>query len=618
MVLPPTIAWYWHRLRAMDSTEIAGRIAEKTRVWTDAKKRGELNTFRLGPAQAEALRLPDAATASDRLKERIAAKAAAVRQGQWLLFGWREVVMPDPPAWGWDAHHDLEAPLAEPVASLDHRHLASGADPRAIWEINRWSEIVVLAQNAWLNQHPADAALAQRWLSDWCVRNPLGHGINWTSSLEAGIRLINFCWIDALLRATGDEAIRPTQDRLASQIVPNHAWWIWRHRSFGSSANNHLIGELAALVLSAQRWPSVMHIACCAEKTWSMLEKEVLRQFAEDGGNLEQALHYHLFAWDLAWQCRRVMGHGSAAFNERLDRAGQFFAALAHPHEPWDFGDSDDAEVTPLTWDRRSTVAEWQAWFHHQPSSESLRFWLGKAPTASKPDHPSASADTWQLFETSGLAVKRCGPWMARLDASPLGFGKMAAHGHLDALHVSLWLGCKAIFIDPGTGAYYDDPALRTALADWSAHNGPLPCAGRPAPLRMGAFLWTQHHEPPKLRMEDGDAVACLACDGPFVKRQVRLEADRCEMLDAVCNEQPHAVLFTLAPAWQIQQVDAQHFCLTHAEDEALQLRFESPDPLKIDLTEVTVSPHFGQKALASALHISFTRALKTRVQRAD
>lgn len=611
MINPQTVSWYWHRLRAMDSSEIAGRIVEKTRAWSDPKKRGELDAFRLGPLNTSSPFLPDAADATSQLKAKLAEKAEAVRNGQWLLFGWKEVTMPDPPRWDWDPQHDRRAPLDEPSSSIDHRRLANGADPRAIWEINRWSELVVLAQNAWLNQQPADAKLAQRWLADWCDHNPMGHGINWTSALEVGIRLINFCWLDALLRACGDSEVRSAQDQLASRVVPNHAWWIWRHRSFGSSANNHLIGELTGLVLAAHRWPSLMHIACCAEKAWQDLEKEVIRQFAADGGNHEQALHYHLFAWELAWQCRRVMGHGSAEFTERLSRAGTFFATLVHPQEPWDYGDSDDAEVTPLTQSRRTALAEWQAWFQHQPEGEALRFWLGKAPTQS---NPPPQEETWQVFEESGLAVKRIGPWMARFDASPLGFGRMAAHGHLDALHVSLWLGEKAVLIDPGTGAYYDNPELRTRLADWSSHNGPVPEAGRPSPQRMGPFLWTQHHEAPRLRLEQGDAVACLACDGPFVKRQVRLEANRFEALDSVCNEQPHTVTWTLAPAWQVKRAGDYRFRLTHHDGSKLMLTFESADPFTMETIEVAASPYFGQIVPTAALRLRFTRALKTRI----
>ena len=41
----------------------------------------------------------------------------------------------------------------------------------------------------------------------------------------------------------------------------------------------------------------------------------------------------------------------------------------------------------------------------------------------------------------------------------------MAAHGHLDVLHVSLWLRGVAMVIDPGTGAYHADKQLRNWLA---------------------------------------------------------------------------------------------------------------------------------------------------------
>jgi hypothetical protein len=496
------------------------------------------------------------------------------------------------------------------VVTLNHRQLASGADPRSIWEINRWNEIVVLAQNAWLNGNVEDARTAQRWLADWVEKNRPGHGINWTSALEVGLRLINFTWIDELLRCNSDAEIRNEQDRLAAQIVPDHVWWVWRHRSFGSSANNHLLGELAGLILATRRWPSLMHLSCCAEKTWQQMQEQVILQFASDGGNREQALHYHLFAWEMAWQALRAMGGGSQEFLEVMSRAATYFTALVHSEEPWDFGDSDDAEITPFALDRSQSLMEWQSWFSAQPKGESLSFWLGHPPLISV-----GAPDEWRVFPESGLAVKRTGPWMARFDASPLGFGRMAAHGHLDALHVSLWHGSKAVFIDPGTGAYFNDPILRSRLANWESHNGPVPVMGRHAPLRMGPFLWTQHHEPPRLRIEEGVAVACFACDGPFVKRQVRVEAERIEILDTVCNSLPHQITWTLAPAWRAASFGDRRLRITHSDGTQFMLEFENGGAFEMQLVEVEVSPHFLELQKATAVKLSFNRELMTRLR---
>jgi hypothetical protein len=91
------------------------------------------------------------------------------------------------------------------------------------------------------------------------------------------------------------------------------------------------------------------------------------------------------------------------------------------------------------------------------------------------------------------------------MDASPLGYRKTAAHGHLDALHVSVWLRGVALVIDPGTGAYYSDPKLREWLTARSAHNSPCPAGWESWPRRLGPFLWAHHHSVPDVHEPTAD-----------------------------------------------------------------------------------------------------------------
>jgi hypothetical protein len=72
----------------------------------------------------------------------------------------------------------------------------------------------------------------------------------------------------------------------------------------------------------------------------------------------------------------------------------------------------------------------------------------------------------------------------------------MAAHGHLDALHLSLWLKGVAMVVDPGTGAYHVDKQLRTWLASRDAHNCPM-SESEEWPQRLGPFLWASLHKAP-------------------------------------------------------------------------------------------------------------------------
>src|SRR5690606_12543682 len=142
---------------------------------------------------------------------------------------------------------------------LNHRELPTGADIKLIWELSRWHPIVRLAQAGWLLSDASATKRAIAWLEDWARRKPPYLGWNWTSALEAGIRLVNFTWIDAVLAAGGVDSDRI--EDLRQQILPARVWYTWRHRAFRSSANHHLLGELAGLNIALCRWPG---LECCA------------------------------------------------------------------------------------------------------------------------------------------------------------------------------------------------------------------------------------------------------------------------------------------------------------------------------------------------------------------
>ena len=77
-------------------------------------------------------------------------------------------------------------------------------------------------------------------LISWWKQNPFLSGINWTSGIEVGIRLISFVWIRRLLDGWyGAPALFEENDLAVSQIRW-HQEYLSRFRSRGSSANNHV------------------------------------------------------------------------------------------------------------------------------------------------------------------------------------------------------------------------------------------------------------------------------------------------------------------------------------------------------------------------------------------
>jgi hypothetical protein len=78
------------------------------------------------------------------------------------------------------------------------------------------------------------------------------------------------------------------------------------------------------------------------------------------------------------------------------------------------------------------------------------------------------------------------------VDAGPLGYLSIAAHGHADALSFTLGIGDREILVDPGTYAYHTEPAWRRYFRSTLAHNT-VGIDGLDQSMQAGNFMWTHH-----------------------------------------------------------------------------------------------------------------------------
>ena len=546
----------------MGAREIAGRVREKFRHLTEsrgltklaaAKVTGEVRAFPVLPSRE--------AVAAD-LKEAIITDARRILDGEWEVLHGQKWKVSIPPVWHRDYLTGQDAPTSLPARKLNHRALPQGMDVRLIWETSRWIQVVRLAQAAWLSGDNSFADSALMILEDWAAKNPTGTGWNWTSPMEPGIRLINFTWIHTLLGAAA-ETDKARLAAVTDRILPGHVWWVWRYHSIGSSANNHLLGELAGVLMALARWPQVKSFTAGADKIAAMQSRALLAQFAGDGGNREEALHYHLFAWEMGWQSAAAMKAAGVTVKDDvpacLAKAARCFTELVEPDEPWDFGDSDDAHITPFYLSESVALREWRAWLRGENSA--IRSWLGSPPAL-----PNTTTEGgWTIFNESGYAIARRGEWSARFDASALGFGSMAAHGHVDALHCSLWLRSQAVIIDPGTGGYFASKNERAVLTAREAHNGPHWPENALYPQRIGPFLWAKHHPLPGMAVRGESALAFLTLGGRKLIRSVTPVERGWKIEDSADDHGGVAFLvnWQFAPGWTVDRTAAGEYAAT-------------------------------------------------------
>jgi len=291
------------------------------------------------------------------------------------------------------------------------------------------------------------------------------------------------------------------------------------------------------------------------------------------------------------------------AVEGRLERARKFFVDVQGVREPWNYGDSDDSFVLPLFCDESQATPEWTGWMSAGRQGEVISYWTGDA---NFPVRPRVIEDSpWRLYEDTGIAMGRSGNLVLRYDISPQGYLTTAAHGHLDALHLSIWVGHTAMIVDPGTGAYYSHGELRSWLACAPAHNGPQTRL-QLWPRRRAPFLWSGHHSRPSVIVEGKQRLLGELSDGTiFARRSIEISGiSQVLVTDSVhtrSTQQFFTVLWQFPPGAVCQSIEARRYRLTH-QSANLEIVI-SPDWDTADLTtkppsgaqvgEGTVSPHF-------------------------
>src|SRR5699024_5122650 len=120
-----------------------------------------------------------------------------------------------------------------------------------LWELSRHQYLTVLAAAFAVTGDDRYANRVADHLKSWWAANPPLRGVNWTSGIELGIRLISWVWIRRLLHDWRGAAELFEHNTEALHQIHAHQRWLAAFASFGSSANNHVIAEAAGQLVAA-------------------------------------------------------------------------------------------------------------------------------------------------------------------------------------------------------------------------------------------------------------------------------------------------------------------------------------------------------------------------------
>lgn len=516
------LAWRLNRLRCMTPLEIGHRLARSVTIRVE----------RAGLIGADPVPAPELASRAaawvhvaevDPLP--YAEAADRIAAGRLTVFALEDCPLGTPPRWNRDPKTGIEAPMVY-GKMLDYRDASLVGDCKYLWEPNRHLQFVTLAQAWALTRDARHAQALAAQLTSWFDACPWPLGPNWASALEPALRLINWAIAWQLIGGIDSEVFPASQwQGLRArwlESVYRHAQFVRGHFSRHSSANNHLIGEAAGLFIASLTWPHWPAARRWQRVARGILEREVLRQNAPDGVNREQATSYQQYEADLlliVLLAARANGIAlSRAFETRLESMIEFLASVmdAGGNVPM-FGDSDDGAAVrlaqpdgastldgPVQFCRfRSVIAAGAVLFRRgdlkakaQSLDEKTRWLLGDESVAvfrelpARPDRlPVRRSFPGGGYYVLGSSFESADEVRVVVDAGPLGYTTIAAHGHADALSFTLSLGGVEFLVDPGTYAYHTQGAWRRYFRGTAAHNT-LRVDGRDQSEQGGNFMW--------------------------------------------------------------------------------------------------------------------------------
>lgn len=509
-------SWYVRRLQRMTLAEVLARSRDagvkmrwRRRQVVDMARDPLVITSGAGRL---ATTLPPANpdTVSAEASSALLCAADELLSGRWPIFERTREDMADTPDWFLDLRTGRRAPQERYAFDINIRQVEQVGTIKYVWEISRHHHLSMLAAAYWLTGNDAYAECVARHLRSWWSHNPFLSGVHWTSGIELSVRLISWVWIRRLLDGWAGCGALFEQNATFLKQLHHHQEYLAELPSGGSSANNHLIAELAGQFAACCAFPYFPESARWQRDSADLLKQEIATQTFSCGLNRELATGYHGFVLELALAAGlegEAAGHslGTQYWQTLRDMTDALAAIVDVNLKPPRQGDDDEGQGLLLDapeFDRwASLLATGQSlfgacdWWPRIPYAD-LRslIWtqLAQSPplTAERPDERPTH------FPEAGMAIlsHRGGQadeiW-CRCDHGPLGYLSIAAHGHADALSIEVRHGGTEILADPGTYTYQGEADWRTYFRSTLGHNC-LEIDGSDQSVMGGPFMWTR------------------------------------------------------------------------------------------------------------------------------
>ena len=188
-----------------------------------------------------------------------------------------------------------------------------GSDIKVPWELARLQHLPQLAIFAMVDPSLKELNLKEfkNQILDFIRNNPPRMGVNWTCTMDVGIRVANMLVAyDIFCQMDGGGFLDQKFKQIFSNSVYEHALHIVNNLEYSTIlTSNHYLSDIAGLLFACAYLDSSSEVDTWLAFSVQEIIGEMKNEFYEDGGNFESSTSYHRLSGELmVYSAALIMG----------------------------------------------------------------------------------------------------------------------------------------------------------------------------------------------------------------------------------------------------------------------------------------------------------------------
>ncbi|MCL5126037.1 MAG: heparinase II/III family protein [Deltaproteobacteria bacterium] len=431
--------------------------------------------------------------------ERLLSLADDVLKGRIELFGWKAVPVSVPSLEIRDADTADILKTWETTRYWDinffHSKIHPDFDVKWLWELQRLQFLLWLGAAWRLTGLHKFAFLAREILDSWLSRLKYPLGVEWSSNLEVGLRLLSIsrCNIMCMDSPAWDPKF------LATLFAWNHlhATHLRKEITLHHTLGNHQLGEASSLMWFALIYPGFNESNSWKAFGLSTINRIIPDLIFADGVYTEQSTGYLKFAVEFMLPLIFLGGSKASRFSmttlQRIISSLEFVQALSDCGKATPMiGDCDSGSAIGWRlmeyWDFSWLLSAGSTLFERPGLAKGIENYPAEAflntgleglekfkafdSSRMKPfSAPGHKTSNYADFPAGGYHVSNDSYFQMIFDSGPLGISPGYGHGHADALSILINFENRPIIVDTGTMHYNAALESRSYFRETRSHN---------------------------------------------------------------------------------------------------------------------------------------------------